>query len=179
MVANKSRVPNQNGISQAWYVGEIYHSGGEPSKWMCVEACPPLLKKRTVSQTCLLLWFNNNNNSNNNNNRIQRCSSRFLTISSGLHAHMHITHTHTHACTFSLSHCLLGQVVKVFTSRAEDPRFESCLHQDFFQVESYQWLKNWHSSGYRLHQHFSRSNHTSDLEIGTPVVILHAKHLAL
>ena len=30
----------------------------------------------------------------------------------------------------------------------EDPGFESRLHQDFSGVESYQWLKNWHSSGY-------------------------------
>ena len=37
---------------------------------------------------------------------------------------------------------------KVSASRAKDPGFESCLRQDFFGVESYQWLKNWHSSGY-------------------------------
>ena len=32
--------------------------------------------------------------------------------------------------------------------RVEDPRFESRLGRDFWGVESYQWLKNWHSSGY-------------------------------
>ena len=37
---------------------------------------------------------------------------------------------------------------KASASRVEDPGFESCLRQDFFRVESYQWLKNWHSSGY-------------------------------
>ena len=37
---------------------------------------------------------------------------------------------------------------KAFASRAEDPGFESRLRRDFFGVESYQWLKNWHSSGY-------------------------------
>ena len=37
---------------------------------------------------------------------------------------------------------------KASTSRAEDPGFESRLRRDFFGVESYQWLKNWHSSGY-------------------------------
>ena len=37
---------------------------------------------------------------------------------------------------------------RAFVSRAEDPRFESRLRRDFFGVESYQWLKNWHSSGY-------------------------------
>ena len=46
------------------------------------------------------------------------------------------------------AYCLVGLVVKASTSRAEDPRFESCLCQDFSRVESYQWLKNWHSSGY-------------------------------
>ena len=30
---NKSRVPNQNGVSQAWYIVEIHHSGREPSKF--------------------------------------------------------------------------------------------------------------------------------------------------
>ena len=33
-------------------------------------------------------------------------------------------------------------------SRAEGPGFESRLRRDFFGVELYQWLKNWHSSGY-------------------------------
>ena len=32
--------------------------------------------------------------------------------------------------------------------KAEGPGFESRLRRDFFGVESYQWLKNWHSSGY-------------------------------
>ena len=43
---------------------------------------------------------------------------------------------------------LVGLVVKVSVSRAEDPWFESRLRRDVFGVESYQWLKNWHSSGY-------------------------------
>ena len=30
---NRSRVPDQNGVSQAWYIVEIHHSGQEPSKW--------------------------------------------------------------------------------------------------------------------------------------------------
>ena len=37
---------------------------------------------------------------------------------------------------------------KASASNAEDPGFESRLRRDFFGVESYQWLKNWHSSGY-------------------------------
>ena len=44
--------------------------------------------------------------------------------------------------------CLVGLVVKASASRAEDPGFESRLRRDFFGVESYQWLKKWHSSGY-------------------------------
>ena len=43
---------------------------------------------------------------------------------------------------------LVGLVVKASASRAEDPGFESRLRREFFGVESYQWLKNWHSSGY-------------------------------
>ena len=35
---------------------------------------------------------------------------------------------------------------KASASRAEDPGFESRLRQDLFGVESYHWLKNWHSS---------------------------------
>ena len=38
---------------------------------------------------------------------------------------------------------LVGPVVKASASRAEDPGFEG-----IFRVKSYQWLKNWHSSGY-------------------------------
>ena len=37
---------------------------------------------------------------------------------------------------------------KASASRAEVPGFESRLRRDFFGVESHQWLKNWHSSGY-------------------------------
>ena len=43
---------------------------------------------------------------------------------------------------------LIGLVVKASASRAKDPGFESRLRQDFSRVQSYQWLKNWHSSGY-------------------------------
>ena len=43
---------------------------------------------------------------------------------------------------------LIGLVVKASASRAEGPGFESRLRRDFFGVELYQWLKNWHSSGY-------------------------------
>ena len=46
------------------------------------------------------------------------------------------------------THWLVGLVVKVSASRVEDPAFESRLCQDFSKVESYQWLKNWHYSGY-------------------------------
>ena len=45
-------------------------------------------------------------------------------------------------------HRLVGLVVKASTSRVEEPGFESHLRRDFFGVESYQWLKNWHCSGY-------------------------------
>ena len=58
--------------------------------------------------------------------------------------------THT-VCTSTLPHCLhrlVGLVVKASASRAEGPGFESRLRRDFFGVESYQWLKNGHSSGY-------------------------------
>ena len=45
-------------------------------------------------------------------------------------------------------HHLVGLVVKASASRVEDPGFESRLRRDFFRVKSYQWLKNWYSSGY-------------------------------
>ena len=50
--------------------------------------------------------------------------------------------------SFPTSDRLVGLVVEASASRAEDPGFESRLRRDFFGVESYQWLKNWHSSGY-------------------------------
>ena len=43
---------------------------------------------------------------------------------------------------------LVGLVVTASVSREEDPGFESRLCRDFSGVESYQCLKNWHSSGY-------------------------------
>ena len=43
---------------------------------------------------------------------------------------------HVHSLSLSLS------------LRAGGPGFESRLRPDFFGVESYQWLQNWHSSGY-------------------------------
>ena len=72
---------------------------------------------------------------NNNNNRIVIIALKstvwdFFTISS--------------LCSDRLD----GLVVKASASRAEGPGFESRLRRDFFGVESYQWLKNWHSSGY-------------------------------
>ena len=42
---------------------------------------------------------------------------------------------------------LVGLVVKASASRAEDPGFESRFRRDFSGVESYHWLKNWHSRG--------------------------------
>ena len=48
----------------------------------------------------------------------------------------------------AFSHRLVGLVVQPSASKAEGPGFESRLRRDFFGVESYQWLKNWHSSGY-------------------------------
>ena len=43
---------------------------------------------------------------------------------------------------------LVGLMVKAPASRTEDPGFESRLRRDFSGVESYQSLKNRHSSGY-------------------------------
>ena len=37
---------------------------------------------------------------------------------------------------------------KASASRAEGPGLESRMRRDFFWVESYQWLKHWHSSDY-------------------------------
>ena len=54
---------------------------------------------------------------------------------------------HTEQCPCGTDR-LVGLVVKASSSRAEGPGFESCWRWDFFGVESNQWLKNWHSSGY-------------------------------
>ena len=48
----------------------------------------------------------------------------------------------------SVAYHLIGLVVKAFVSRVEDPGFESGLCWNFSGVESYQWLKSWHSRGY-------------------------------
>ena len=41
-----SRVPNQNGVSQAWYLVEIHHSGRKPS--ICILHFDILIKEITV-----------------------------------------------------------------------------------------------------------------------------------
>ena len=51
-------------------------------------------------------------------------------------------------CTVPCGNRLVGLVVTASASRPEDARFESRLLRDFFGVESYQWLQNWHSSSY-------------------------------
>ena len=45
-------------------------------------------------------------------------------------------------------HRLVGLVVKVSTPKAEGPKFESRLRQDFSGSSHTSDLKNWHSSGY-------------------------------
>ena len=47
-----SRVPDQNGVSQAWYVAELHHSGQKPSKfsfwsWIIVPTCTENSNKRS------------------------------------------------------------------------------------------------------------------------------------
>ena len=51
-------------------------------------------------------------------------------------------------CNRSTENCLICLVVMASASRADNPGFESRLQQDFSGVESYQWLRSWHSSGY-------------------------------
>ena len=55
---------------------------------------------------------------------------------------------HIQQSTHSIPAGCVSLVVKASTSRAEDPGFISCLRWNFSGVESYQWLKNGHSSGY-------------------------------
>ena len=59
------------------------------------------------------------------------------------------THLLSYCLVYLLTYCLAGLVVKASASGAEDPWFESRLRRDF-----------------------SRSNHTSDLKIGTPVAAI-------
>ena len=117
----------------------------------------------------------NTKQSGNNNDCIERHISRFLqsphctrTVSN-TYAEVawvqssanHVEHIERLLCaTYCVPRSTKGQlscyvwyrlvdlVVKASASRAEGPGFESRLRRDFFGVESYQWLKNWHSSGY-------------------------------
>ena len=59
-----------------------------------------------------------------------------------------VSHSFAGAVGFSVRQPPRCPSGKASASRAEDPGFESCLRWDFFGVKSYQWLKNWHSSGY-------------------------------
>ena len=55
---------------------------------------------------------------------------------------------HIHGCTLSPSLPPRWPSGKASASRVEGLGFESRLRGDFFGVESYRGLKNWHSSGY-------------------------------
>ena len=74
---------------------------------------------------------------------------------SGIHPPPPPPHSHLPAstrptlCSFPVSDCLFGLVVKASASRAEDPEFESRLRRDF-----------------------SGSGHTGDLKMDTPVATL-------
>ena len=65
---------------------------------------------------------------------------------------MSICSTFFHFCHFiSFSqrvHGFVGPVVMVAALRVADRGFDSSLCRDFSGLESYQQLKNWHSSGY-------------------------------
>ena len=50
-ISNIPRVPNQNGVSQAWYIAEIHHSGREPSNFVflgCITCKQPPKKTSRV-----------------------------------------------------------------------------------------------------------------------------------
>ena len=66
---------------------------------------------------------------------------------------------HSMPLLYTLQSALSGPSVEASASGAEDPGFESRLRRDFFRVESYQWLKNWHSSGYPVRRLALKSQH--------------------
>ena len=47
-----------------------------------------------------------------------------------------------------LAHCLVGLVVRRLPRERKIPGSNPTLRWDFFGVKSYQWLTNWHTSGY-------------------------------
>ena len=54
-----SRVPNQNGVSQAWYIVEIHHSGREPSDFVLFVffCCFFFVVLLFIALTSFLVWF--------------------------------------------------------------------------------------------------------------------------
>ena len=55
-VSNISRVPDQNGVSQAWFIVQIQHSGRKPLIWISV--LMPILRvpdQNCVSQACYIV----------------------------------------------------------------------------------------------------------------------------
>ena len=114
-VLNKSRVPDQNGISQACCIVEIYHSGLEPSKYTlkCERVVYLTFAKYPSQQSTLqkqtALWNRIPLCSNlpNGNKLFTHPSSPHTCTHTRMHAHMHArthacmhprmhTHTHTH-----------------------------------------------------------------------------------
>ena len=153
-----SRVSDQNGASPLYlYIMlEIHHSGREPSIYS--DALDFALYPLSTTRNVLNIWIYKTN-------FCHYLLILYTGVASGVDkfhkSHQDVKSEHgiaalgkAHTCfTPSLSSLpevdrLVGLMVKASASRAEGPRFESRLRRDFFGVESYQWLQNWHSSGY-------------------------------
>ena len=101
------------------------------------------LSLRTTWHMTCYMWSRRNRDSNPGSSTLEVDA---LTTRPTRRSHS-TSRNQTKICRFSRD-CLVGLVVKASASRAEDLGFESHLPQDIFWVESYQWLQNWHSSGY-------------------------------
>ena len=109
MYNNISRAPDQNGVSQAWSIGEIHHSGWESSIYIW-----------TVSFLLLILFFHS----------CQNCACRPSPVpyikkktqkqrqkKIYTHTHTHTrTHTHTHVHTYTIFPLLSELCLFTFTN---------------------------------------------------------------
>ena len=119
VVARSSLVPQRsNRLWDKW--SEV--------KWSTYICRPVLEVHKHVAGTLTLLWWS-------------EPSWVTLHVSGSLVSHLLLADQLTETST-------TNSVFLWYPSRAEGPGFESRLRRDFFGVESYQWLKHWHSSGY-------------------------------
>ena len=124
-----SRIPDQNGVSQAWYIVEIHHSGREASNYH---------HYHYHWQVYYWYYFYHHYHHHHYYKSHSSCSPANYKLS----GYCFVIHKSlSNKCFTPTQDRLTGLVVKASTSGAEDPGFKSCLRRDFSGLSQTSGLK--------------------------------------